>query len=427
MPGIDIMMEEPTDRDRQRTKPEGDARPVRTFVTRLTAPGRGAIAVLRVWGPNAVEITDAVFRPHRGARLTKTPRGQLRLGRIGHGLGDEVVVVALGGDPPAVEVQCHGGIAAVNLVVEALKEAGAALAGGTRLTGQTSSDAIAGDALDDLVFAPTVLTAEILLDQAQGALREELVRLGRSIVDAPEHALGEIDTLIVRARTGLRLLTGWSVVIAGRPNVGKSRLFNALVGFARAIVDPTAGTTRDVVSQRVVFGGWPVELADTAGLRESVDLVESLGIERARREQQRADLVVLVLDRSVPLASIDRELIAAHPAAIIVANKSDLHSAWHADDSCFRSRTIVTVSAETGDGVGELVDAITHSLVPKPPPKGAGVPFRRDQMEQLDRIRLSLLAGDPARALGRLEEMVLGRARADQPEAAADDDRTGRN
>ena len=110
------------------------------------------------------------------------------------------------------------------------------------------------------------------------------------------------------------------MVIAGRPNVGKSRLFNALVGFARAIVDPTAGTTRDVVSHKAAFKGWPVELADTAGLRESFDPLESIGIERSRREQQQADLVVLVLDRSVPLQPIDRELIVANPAAIAIRN-----------------------------------------------------------------------------------------------------------
>ena len=270
-------------------------------MSRLTATGRGAIAVLRVWGQNALEIVNAVFRPHRGKRLAETPRGQLRLGRIGQGRGDEVVVVVLGGRLPAVEVQCHGGAAAVNLVCAALEAAGATIVDRARLVEHLAHDPIGRDALADLALAPTVLTAEILLDQAQGVLRGELMRLRESIANAPDRILAELETLIARGRIGLRLLDGWSVVIAGRPNVGKSRLFNALVGFARAIVDPAAGTTRDVVSHRAVFGGWPVELADTAGLRESFDPIESIGIERSRHEQQRADLVVLVLDRSVPL------------------------------------------------------------------------------------------------------------------------------
>ena len=285
MPGIDTVMEEHADVERQSTKPQSDMRrPGHNFVSRLTSPGRGAIAVLRVWGPNAVEITDAVFRPHRGTRLATTPRGRLRLGRIGHGLGDEVVAVVLGPDPPALEVQCHGGIAAVNLVVGAL-EGARHLATGIPLTGQHTHDAFAGNALDDLAFAPTVLTAEILLDQAQGALRNELIRLRHAIADAPDRSLEEIETLMARARIGLRLRTGWSVAIAGRPTWGRAGCSMLLLGLRRAIVDSTPGTTRDVVSQKVVFGGWPVELADTAGLRESDDLVESIGVERSHREE----------------------------------------------------------------------------------------------------------------------------------------------
>ena len=173
------------------------------------------------------------------------------------------------------------------------------------------------------------------------------------------------------------------------PQCGKSRLFNALVGFARAIVDPPPGTTRDVVSSRAVFGGWPVELADTAGLRETFDPVESIGIERSRREQQQADLVVLVLDRSVPLQPIDHELIAANPAAILAANKSDLRPPG-TDRRILRaveSTAIVTVSAENGDGLSNLIDAIGRRLVPEPLPKGGAVPFRRDKWSSSVEIR----------------------------------------
>ena len=281
------------------------------FVSLLTAEGRGAIAVVRVWGPKAIEVADAVFRPNRGVRLARTAAGRLRLGRIGEGLGDEVVAVLVEAEPPAVEIQCHGGAAAVSLVQDALEAAGAGAWRGSHLADRehASGDLVA-DALFDLARAPTLRTAEILLDQAHGASAgSSRGSSGRSTRNR-RMALAGLEALAGRAAAGLRLLSGWKVVIAGRPNVGKSRLLNALAGFPRAIVDPAPGTTRDVVRFSTSFGGWPVELADTAGLRGTDDAVESLGIERSRREQQQADLVLLVLDRSEPLLAIDRELIA---------------------------------------------------------------------------------------------------------------------
>jgi tRNA modification GTPase len=399
-------MAEGVGKNRHPTAPADAGDQSAALVSRLTAQGRGAIAVLRVWGPRALEVANTVFRPHRGARLAETRRGRLRLGRIGRGLGDEVVVVVLEGDPPVVEVQCHGGAAAIALVVEAFHAAGAITADGDRIAQHISDDPFARDAIVDLARAPTVSTAEILLDQAQGALRVELVRLGHSIADEPDRALAEIETLIDRAGVGMRLLEGWRVVIAGRPNVGKSRLFNALVGFARAIVDSTPGTTRDVVSLNAAFGGWPVEVADTAGLREAFDPVESIGIERSRREQQQADLVVLVLDRSVPLESIDRELVAANPAAILAANKSDLPPAWDASELSIISTSIITVSAKTGDGFPDLIEMISRTLVPEPPGPGAAVPFRREQLDQLYQIRASLLSGDRVAGARQLAAMI---------------------
>ncbi len=407
-------MEERIGENRQPVPSVGEARRGEAFVSRLTAEGRSAIAVLRIWGPKALEVADTVFRPHRGARLAETRRGHLRIGRIGHGLGDEVVVVVLEGDPPAVEVQCHGGAAAGALVVEAFQAAGATSVDRPEIAEHRSDDPFAHDALDDLVRAPTVATAEILLDQAQGALRGQLVRLGDSIADKPDRALAELERLISRGRVGLRLLDGWKVVIAGRPNVGKSRLFNALVGFARAIVDPTPGTTRDVVSVNAVFGGWPVNLADTAGLREAFDPVESIGIERSQREQGQADLILLVLDRSLPLESIDRELIEANSEAVLAVNKSDLPPAWHVGDLSIQSRAIVTVSAETGDGLAALIEMMIRMLVPEPPVHGEAVPFRSEQVDQLRQIRANLLSGDRMAGAELLVEMIEGR-RLDNP------------
>lgn len=399
-------MEEAGPKPTPAVAPAADVPPVGAFVTRLTPQGRGAIAVLRVWGSRAIEIVDAAFRPDHGVRLSQTPRGRLRLGRLGRSGGDEVVVAVLDGEPPCVEVQCHGGNAAIASVVGALCENGATTTDEARLLEDFTNDRITREALADLAFAPTVTTAEILLDQAHGALRLELDKITVSINDSPDRCLADIERVLARAEVGLRLLSGWKVVIAGRPNVGKSRLFNALVGFTRAIVDPTAGTTRDVVSQRVAFAGWTVELADTAGLRESNDAVEKIGVERSRHEQQLADLVLIVLDRSVPLEPSDRELIAASAGAIFAANKSDLAPAWHAEDPCFRSSVIVTVSAEKEDGLSGLIDAVSQRLVPNRPPPGVGIPFRKEHIDRLLEVRSNLLAGNLAAAEQTLAAMT---------------------
>jgi tRNA modification GTPase len=407
-PGIDRAMEDSVGENQGTVAPKGDAPAGGTFVSRLTAQGRGAIAVVRVCGPRAIEIADAVFRQNRGVRLAETPRGVLRLGHIGQGPGDEVVAVVLEEVPPTVEVQCHGGEAAVSLVVEALQAAGANWFDAVSFGDQCWDDPFAHDALVDLARAPTLLTAEILLDQVHGALRRALHRLSPSIDEEPDRVLADIETLIRRSEVGLRLLDGWRVVIAGRPNVGKSRLFNALVGFARAIVDPTPGTTRDLVSFKTSFAGWPVELVDTAGLRETLDPIETIGIEHSRLEQRQSDLILLVLDRSLPLELIDLELVASNPTALLVGNKSDLDPGWNDAEWSAGLHNMVFVSAETGEGLTDLIAAIVARLIALPQLPGAAVPFRAAHVSALLEIRASLIAGDRAAAAGRLALMFDG-------------------
>ena len=273
-----------------------------TFARVETSEGRSAIAVVRVWGPRAIEAVDAVFRPARGKPLEHTPTGRLRLGRAGPGAGDEIVAVRLDSATPTVELQCHGGYEAVRALVSALEQAGARSCdvGTVRCSSSLVDDPIASQALADLPLVPTVRVAEILLDQAHGAPRLELAQIGRMLPMGIEPSLERLNRLIVRAALGLRLLAGWKVVISGRPNVGKSRLFNALAGYGRAIVDPTPGVTRDVVTIRTAFHGWPVELSDTAGLREtedSIDVSASRGPGASRRELTSAPG-----PRSVPAA-----------------------------------------------------------------------------------------------------------------------------
>ena len=369
----------------------------RAFAAILTAEGRGAVAVIRVWGPEALAVADAAFRPAKGPRLVASRPGRLRLGRMGARFGDEVIAVVLPGLPAEVEVHCHGGPVPAALVVAALVDAGAEVLPATAWAAHAGPSRLAAEAAVDLADAPTLRTAEILLEQSHGALDAEVRRL--LLAEAPEAVAG-LDALIGRSSLGVRLISGWRVVLAGRPNVGKSALLNAMAGFERAIVDPSPGTTRDVVTARLAMDGWPVELADTAGLRDSADPIESAGVARARVEQAGADLVLLVLDRSEPLTGADQALIAEHPGAVRVANKADLPAAWDAGETA-----ACAVSAGRGDGIEALIATIAARLVPEVPPPGAGVPFRGDQVRTLVEARRLALEGEierARRALGRL-------------------------
>lgn len=350
----------------------------------LTPSGRGAVAVVRAWGRGALAAVNAAFRPMRGASLAETPPMRPRLGRLGAGLGDEVVAVVLDGEPGGVEVQCHGGSAAIDMVLRELADRGVRPVDASEFLRASSPKPTetAAEAWEDLARAPTLRAAEILLEQAHGAFDREVATIAGGCADAASR----LDALIDRGGVGVRLIEGWRVVIAGRPNAGKSRLLNALAGYARAIVAPTPGTTRDAVTARTAFDGWPVELVDTAGVREAEDDVERSGVERALRERARADLTLLVLDRSRPLAPED----AAPPGdgVLIVVSKADLPAAWEPAE-VFDGRAFQVVSAETGEGLETLGAAIARTLVAAPPPPGAGVPFRRDQVERLIRMRIA--------------------------------------
>lgn len=376
----------------------------------LTPYGRGALAVLRVWGPGALDVVDAAFRPVRGVPLARTPCQRLRLGRIGAGLGDEVVAVVIARDRPEVEIHCHGGPAAVALVVEALVVQGAERRQPGAWVRHAAQSTIEAEALVDLARSPTGRTAEILLEQAEGALAGSVQRLIAAIANDPTAALADLETLRRHAAIGLRMVTGWRVVLAGRPNVGKSRLLNTLAGYSRAIVDASPGTTRDVVTVRTALDGWPVELADTAGLRDPEGAIEAAGIALARARQRAADLLVVVLDRSEPWTADDQALVGeaneAEASTLIVANKADLPAAWEPLGS-----DIPTISAERGDGIESLIHTLAWRLVPSPPPPGAGVPFRPAHCRRIDRAWAALQARDPATALRHLSALLHERTR----------------
>ena len=362
------------------------AEPSETYVCILTSASRGALAVISIWGVGAIAIADTVFRPARGSRLARGPWDRPRFGRVGKGAGDEVVALVCHANPPEVEFHCHGGPAPVEMVLQAVLKSGARLCMAQDWLNYKAGNSLIAEALADLASAPTLRTAEILLDQAQGALVRDLVGVVRLLILESPAGLPILQDLIDRGEVGTRLIRGWSIALAGRPNVGKSRLLNALAGYERAIVDPTPGTTRDVLSVRTAFEGWPVELFDTAGIRESPEPVEAAGIAMARAQQASSDLTMLILDRSEPLTSADRALIQSNATTLIVANKTDLPAAWEPWD-----QQIVCISAERADGLDQLGKEIVKCLVREVPGQGVGVPFRPAHLVALNKARAAAI------------------------------------
>lgn len=371
-------------------------------VSLLTAEGRGAVSVVRVWGPGALKVASSVFRPVRSPSLDRSPPGRMRLGRVGSGLGDEVVAVVVDVPHPEVEFHCHGGPAPVAMVLEALTVAGAERRQPSAWIRQTSASVISAEAEVDLARAPTLRSAEVLLDQRHGALGSEIERLVNGLATDPEGVREGVDRLLRDAGLGTRLISGWRVVLAGRPNVGKSRLLNALAGYERAIVDPTPGTTRDVVSVRTAVDGWPIELGDTAGLRNSDDSIEQSGIALSRSQHGTADLLLVVLDRSEPLTPEDHRLMAERGRALVIANKSDLSAAWRPTSE------VLEVSAERGDGLELLIRSIARRCIPEPPEAGAAIPFRPRHVRGLEFVSRCLNAGDRVGARDALNGILTG-------------------
>ncbi|MHC4178581.1 MAG: GTPase [Planctomycetota bacterium] len=385
-------------------------------VVQLTPPGRGAIATLLIEGPGAVELLERQFHPNGGRPLQSRPADQLVVGRFGHfqsaghrtgpaeRAGEEVVVRRR--SDGSIELHCHGGRAAVAMIQEALVEQGGrAVAWRDWLRGH-HQDPITAAAQIALADARTERTAAILLDQYHGALRGALEEIEQALRNHDTLSAGrQIDTLWARAGIGRHLTRPWRVVLTGRANVGKSSLINALVGYPRAIVHRTPGTTRDVLTATTAVDGWPIELSDTAGLHESDEPHHQAAVERVRERLSRAELVILVFDASVPWSKADGELIDAWPDGLVVHNKSDLSPShrWDKADGSPNGQggrpKGLSTSALTGEGIESLGQAIADRLVPDPPPCGAPVPFAAGQVEHLAGCRLR--AGSDCRAASR--------------------------
>ena len=340
---------------------------------RLTPPGRGAVATLRIEGPGAAAIIAGRFATRSGRPLDQFPANRLVVGRFGGAEGEEVVVRPIAAD--AVELHCHGGLAAVGQIEDALVAAGCRQIAWQDWVAESETDPLAAAACVALAEARTPRTAAILLDQYRGALRRAIDAIKADLQAGRfDSARPRIDAILARAPLGLHLTRPWQVVVAGRPNVGKSSLLNAMAGYPRAIVHPTAGTTRDVVAVQTVLDGWPVELSDTAGLRAADDALEQAGIERAQAKLAEADLTLLVFDYGEAWSDSDDALRRLYRDALVVFNKIDRPVGPGARPPG------LLASALESRGIDELCQAIAERLVPEPPPPDAAVPFTAEQV-----------------------------------------------
>lgn len=359
-----------------------------TIVAIATPSGRGGIGVVRISGPSAANIANGLLR--LDAPL------QARHATFARTQSDQVVATYF----PAphsytgehvVEISAHGSPVVLRQLLEQSIGFGARLAEPGEFTLRAflngRIDLVQAEAVADLIDAVTPLQARAAFDQLEGTLTERIAEIdaelfdltakleasldfpdeGYHFVEAGEASVAlraiesKVGALLCEAKRGRLIREGARVAIVGKPNVGKSSLFNALVRTGRAIVTPVPGTTRDLVTETADVDGLQLELIDTAGLRDTTDEVESEGVSRARRAWATADVVLVVLDTSQPLENGDLDLLreTADVPRVIALNKSDLDAVWRGVDAV---APIVTVSSKTGDGLDALRGEIRAAL-----------------------------------------------------------------
>jgi tRNA modification GTPase len=378
----------------------------------LTASGRGAIATIRVSLAGASRPVADVwpFRAANGRPLSSQSVGRIVFGDWGSEPSEEIVLCAL--DDATLEIHCHGGEAASRRILRDLAAAGCRVVAWPEFLQQTESP-LRAEIMAVLCRATTLPTAAILWEQANGLFE---LTVGALVAEAPGNlpaAAARIREWLAWADFGLHLTRPWRVVLAGRPNVGKSSLINAILGYTRCVVFDQPGTTRDVVSAQTAIDGWPIEVSDTAGLRASADPLESAGIERARQTLETADLAVVLIDVSQPASAADRAILAEHRPAIVVAHKCDLvayegNDRWQTDETDQWLR----VSAKTGVGVEALVAAISLQLVPRVPPPDSLIPLTERHVALLN---TALAAAERADTAGLAQSLAALLTGADDP------------
>ncbi len=383
---------------------------MKTIAAVSTAFGKGGVALIRISGDEAIAVAERMFCPRSGKALSQSPSNYAVYGEIisdGVRIDDGMATVfraprSYTGED-TVEVCCHGGMLLTERVLGTAFKCGAEPAGPGEFTQRAflngKLDLTEAEAVIGLIDAENEQRLKLCASHTSGVLRrrvedlsEEIMHLLSSVyvgLDYPEedleevspnafreglmHILGELNATCATYREGKAVSEGIRTVLLGKPNTGKSSILNALLGEDRAIVTDIPGTTRDIIEESVTVGKIILRLSDTAGLRESSDEVESIGISRALEKAESSDLVIAVFDGSRPIDDDDRHVISAlsgyvegGKTVICVINKSDLEASFGEAElsACVPSGiNIMTVCADSCDGIEALKNAISEQFV----------------------------------------------------------------
>jgi tRNA modification GTPase len=389
-----------------------------TICAIATPSGEGGIGIIRVSGEKAIEIASEVVRLTSGQSLSEVAshtlwhadivgalsENPLRPGPASTSIDEALAVVMRAPRSytaeDVVEIHCHGGPFVLQYLCETLVANGARLAQPGEFTKRAflngKLDLTQAEAVLDTIRAKTATSLRLAQEQLRGSLSREVDRIRqrlvhllahveaaidfteegitfiheRELLQGVETTLEDLSRLVESYQEGRILREGITAAIVGRPNVGKSSLLNALLRTDRAIVTPIPGTTRDVLEETLNIRGVPVRLLDTAGLRDTTDLVEQEGVRRSRAAMEQADLLLVLLDGSVPLEPEDRVLVASgrDKKVVLVFNKTDLPIGISPEDhqvlrQAVTAEATVWISAKTGAGLDDLRDTIRNLLL----------------------------------------------------------------
>ena len=366
-----------------------------------TPLGTGGVGIIRISGKNATEIADRIFVSVNGKKLSSSKGYRAYFGRIfdGETAVDEVVCLVFraphsytGED--VVEINCHGGVVLLKKILRLVLQNGAQAAAPGEFTKRAflngKLDLSEAESVMTLISAQGEQGANAAFNQLEGSLSRKIEKINSSLlslaahiaawVDYPDDEIEELGNnelystiynahlelcaLLSNFDSGMAVTNGVDAAIVGKPNVGKSTLMNLLTGYDRSIVTEIEGTTRDVVEETVNLNGCILRISDTAGMIETGDIVEKLGVERSRKKLERAAIVFAVFDLSKPISDEDKELIdeCKDKNVIPIVNKTDLESRLDVDYIKNKLGSPLFISAKSGDGYNELCDRVAELM-----------------------------------------------------------------
>ena len=366
-----------------------------------TPLGTGGVGIIRISGKNATEIADRIFVSVNGIKLSSSKGYRAYFGRIfdGETAVDEVVCLVFraphsytGED--VVEINCHGGVVLLKKILRLVLQNGAQAAAPGEFTKRAflngKLDLSEAESVMTLISAQGEQGANAAFNQLEGSLSRKIEKINSSLlslaahiaawVDYPDDEIEELGNnelystiynahlelcaLLSNFDSGMAVTNGVEAAIVGKPNVGKSTLMNLVTGYDRSIVTEIEGTTRDIVEETVNLNGCILRISDTAGMRETGDIVEKLGVERSRKKLERAAIVFAVFDLSKPLSDEDKELIdeCKDKNVIPIVNKTDLEPRLDVDYIKNKLGSPLFISAKSGDGYNELCDRVAELM-----------------------------------------------------------------